>query len=308
MEGWIKVPRRLLEWEWFNDKQTLQLFLYLSLSANVSDRRWCGIEVKRGQLITSINSICADLKNTKEKQPTTVQSIRTCLDRLERAGAIKREATNKYTVITICNYGAFEDSAASEQQANNKRTTSEQQTNNEQVTYKQQSVNNQSTIKQQQLKKGRKKEGKKEEDISFANANSCETAERNDFDFEIWWNAYGKKRGKEKVLAKWLRLTQTERDECLKATSAYTDSTPDIRFRKDPLTYLNGKCWNDEIIPHNGTNAPSTYAATHGSFNPQPIADDREFRQADIAQRIARRISDANAGTYESEELIRFDG
>ena len=156
MEGWIKVPRRLLEWEWFNDKQTLQLFLYLSLSANVSDRRWCGIEVKRGQLITSINSICADLKNAKEKQPTTVQSIRTCLDRLEKAGAIKREATNKYTVITICNYGAFEDSATSKQQANNKRATNEQRASNIQTTISQQSNNNQTTTTKERKKERRK--------------------------------------------------------------------------------------------------------------------------------------------------------
>ena len=37
----------------------------------------------------------------------------------------------------------------------------------------------------------------------------------------------------------------------------YVDSTPDKQFRKDPTTYLNNECWNDEIIvktnkPNNG--------------------------------------------------------
>jgi hypothetical protein len=27
----------------------------------------------------------------------------------------------------------------------------------------------------------------------------------------------------------------------------YVNSTPDVKFRKNPLTYLNGKNWNDEI-------------------------------------------------------------
>lgn len=66
--------------------------------------------------------------------------------------------------------------------------------------------------------------------------------------FEDWWKMYNKKRGKKKAKQKWNRLTEAQQVACLNATPAYVKSTPDPVYRKDPLTYLNGECWNDEII------------------------------------------------------------
>ena len=76
-------------------------------------------------------------------------------------------------------------------------------------------------------------------------------------DFKYWWDMYDKKRGKDKCLDKWMKLKPEERTECIRVTPAYVASTPDKKYRKDPLTYLNGKCWNDEIIPNNGTEQPT---------------------------------------------------
>jgi hypothetical protein len=66
--------------------------------------------------------------------------------------------------------------------------------------------------------------------------------------FEEWWDAYQKKRGRKKAEAKWNKLKPTQKLACMKATPAYVMSTPDVQYRKDPMTYLNGECWNDEII------------------------------------------------------------
>ena len=66
--------------------------------------------------------------------------------------------------------------------------------------------------------------------------------------FEQWWNLYAKKRGKKKTEAKWNRLSLQDKALCYKATPAYVASTPDVQYRLDPLTYLNGERWNDEII------------------------------------------------------------
>lgn len=66
--------------------------------------------------------------------------------------------------------------------------------------------------------------------------------------FEDWWNMYNKKRGKKKAQAKWNRLSNADQVACLLATPAYVASTPDVQYRLDPLTYLNGERWNDEII------------------------------------------------------------
>ena len=59
---------------------------------------------------------------------------------------------------------------------------------------------------------------------------------------------YGKKVGKEKSLLIFKRLKDSERKEILKNLPAYIASTPDLLYRKNPQTYLNGQHWKDEII------------------------------------------------------------
>ena len=66
--------------------------------------------------------------------------------------------------------------------------------------------------------------------------------------FDDWWNAYDKKCGRKKAEARWNRIPSFEKIACMKATPAYVRATPDKAYRKHPLTYLNGECWNDEII------------------------------------------------------------
>ncbi len=66
--------------------------------------------------------------------------------------------------------------------------------------------------------------------------------------FDDWWNCYQKKRGRKKAEIKWNKLSDKDKQDCMKATPMYVASTPDPIYRKDPLTYLNGECWNDEII------------------------------------------------------------
>ena len=79
-----------------------------------------------------------------------------------------------------------------------------------------------------------------------------------DSGFSEWWELYNKKRGKEKCMKKWEKMSYEDRRACIEATPAYVASTEDKQFRKDPLTYLNGKCWNDEIIiRQNGNNKPT---------------------------------------------------
>ena len=34
-------------------------------------------------------------------------------------------------------------------------------------------------------------------------------------------------------------------DKILEVVSEYVNLTPDVKYRKNPLSWLNGKCWND---------------------------------------------------------------
>jgi len=80
------------------------------------------------------------------------------------------------------------------------------------------------------------------------NTTEHNTTEHNTKAFEKFWNTYNKKTGKSKCEAKFKKLSLEEINLIEKNLPAYVESTPDIQYRKDPSTYLNGKCWNDEII------------------------------------------------------------
>ena len=71
-------------------------------------------------------------------------------------------------------------------------------------------------------------------------------------DFEQWWNLYNKKRGKDKCLKRWMRMSKKDRLACITATPAYVRSVSEKQYQKDPFTYLNGRCWEDEIIDFYG--------------------------------------------------------
>lgn len=70
-------------------------------------------------------------------------------------------------------------------------------------------------------------------------------------EFELFWNIYDKKTGKDKCLKKWLSLKDNEKVIIFEKLPLYINNTLDVKYRKDPLTYLNGKHWNDEIIDYN---------------------------------------------------------
>ena len=65
-QGWIKLHRKILEWEWFTDPNTLMVFVYLLCHAQWHDSRFMGHEVKAGQLVTGRKKIAEDLKISEQ--------------------------------------------------------------------------------------------------------------------------------------------------------------------------------------------------------------------------------------------------
>ena len=71
--------------------------------------------------------------------------------------------------------------------------------------------------------------------------------------FTKFWDLYAKKVDMKKCEAKFKKLTESEVDDIFLALPKYIQSTTDRTFRKNPLTWLNGKCWNDEVIAQSPT-------------------------------------------------------
>jgi len=67
------------------------------------------------------------------------------------------------------------------------------------------------------------------------------------YSFDDFWNQYGKKSDRKKCETKFGMLKPKDKLAIMETLESYVQATPDIKFRKNPLTYLNGECWNDEI-------------------------------------------------------------
>lgn len=110
LNGFIKVHRKLLEWEWYQDGVVKDVFLHLLLTANFKEHQWMGQTIGRGQVVTSY-------KHLAEELGFSVKQVRTALDKLKRTCEVASESTNRYTTLTVVNwdkYQAQEETAAGE--------------------------------------------------------------------------------------------------------------------------------------------------------------------------------------------------
>lgn len=101
-KGWIKLHRRFLEWEWFDEPNVLKIFIYLLLTANSKPKRWKGMVINRGQLVTSQRKL-ADYSQLTRMQ------VRIAINKLIKTGEIIVNATHNFCIITICNYNSYQD-------------------------------------------------------------------------------------------------------------------------------------------------------------------------------------------------------
>lgn len=111
------------------------------------------------------------------------------------------------------------------------------------LAYEKQNKNPQSKVKESKVNETKEEEKKEKENL-----------------FDIFWNLYDHKKGREVAFKSWMKIDLSEMNVILKAVPDYVRSTPDKSFRKHPSTYLNGKHWNDEITfkqQQNGTTTKS---------------------------------------------------
>ena len=107
--------------------------------------------------------------------------------------------------------------------------------------------------------------------------------------FDEFWQAYGKKVGRHKSELKWKALTPAERVDALAAVPAYVASKPELQFRKDPLSWLGGKHWQDELPSERAALRPLPLApagpasATQPDLNPEVVAQRQAQREAEAA-------------------------
>lgn len=85
-------------------------------------------------------------------------------------------------------------------------------------------------------------------------------------EFESFWLMYDKNVGKELSQKVWNSLTQSEKEAIMLSLPKYVESTPDKVYRKNPLTYLNGKHWEDEIVDRRTNPSKITQTNIAGNY------------------------------------------
>lgn len=127
MSGWIKLHRQILEWEWFSDINTFRLFLYIILKANHKEKKYRGMDLKVGTIITSRDILAIETG-------LSVRQVRTALEKLKMTNELTIKTSTQGTVIEVVNYKKYQLTAnevANERPMNDQQVTSNKKDNKE---------------------------------------------------------------------------------------------------------------------------------------------------------------------------------
>lgn len=147
-DGYIKLHRKMVDWEWYDDLNTFKLFIHLLLKVNHKDNKWRGELIKRGTCVTSRASLSLETGLSE-------QQVRTAIDKLISTKDITKITNKKNTLIIVTNYNIYQESNQETNQQINQEPTNEQPSSNQVVT------TNKNDKKEKNDKNDKKKESKK---------------------------------------------------------------------------------------------------------------------------------------------------
>ena len=200
MGNYIKIERKILDWEWYKNLNTCRLFFHLLLKANWKDGRFEGESVPTGSFVSSISKL-------SDETGLTQREVRTAINHLKMTRELTVKGHAKYSVFTINNYCQYQDS----DKLNDKQTTCNRQENDKQATSEGHSNDIQTTTIET-----RKKERREENKIN----NMCKADAL--ALFEKLWKLYPSKKGKGQVsLAAKQRLLKVGYEEMARAIDRY---------------------------------------------------------------------------------------
>ncbi|HDI3721980.1 TPA: DnaD domain-containing protein [Listeria monocytogenes] len=133
--GWIKLHRDLKEkpiWKSSTPEQKT-ILVTLLMMANHKENQWewkgMPFKAKVGQFVTSEQSIVEECG-----KGITRQNVRTALKRFEKYGFLTKQSTKINSLITIVNWGHYQETDERPNQPTNRQLTNDQPTANQQLT------------------------------------------------------------------------------------------------------------------------------------------------------------------------------
>jgi hypothetical protein len=215
--GWVKLHRKFLDWEWYDDINAKILFIHLLLVANHKDKKWRGVTIKRGQKLTSYLRI-------SEETGLSIAQVRTALNKLKSTREITHLRTRNYSIITINKYDEYQ----TDDTHIDSPMTDEQQSDDKPLT----------TNKNDKNIKNEKKRAFPLKGVP-------------DSGFALFWGKYPKKKDRaraEKLFTRKVRDVDTFKKVMSGLERALKEwEGKDEQYIPYPTTWLNGERWEDEF-------------------------------------------------------------
>jgi hypothetical protein len=101
-EGWIKLHRSIIKWEWYDDVPTKVLFIHLLITANHADANYRGKKILRGQKWTSMAHLSVETG-------LTIKQVRVAIEKMKTTGEIDIQGASDGTMITVCKYDSYQE-------------------------------------------------------------------------------------------------------------------------------------------------------------------------------------------------------
>lgn len=153
--GFIKLHRSILDWEWYTDVNTKVLFVHLLLTANIKKASFQGHEIPKGARVCSYATLA-------EETGLSVRNIRTSINHLKSTGEVTVTKTPKFSIISMKNWSKYQQG----DKVSDKRPTSDRQHNKKNKEEKEYSLDT--------LKGVSKESGRTEKEVSkYADRNDA---------------------------------------------------------------------------------------------------------------------------------------
>ena len=99
--GWVKLHRKITEWGWYSDSQTVHMFVHLLLKAQHSPTEWRGQKLNPGQFVSGRKQLSAETGISE-------QSVRTVLNRLKSTNELTIESTKAFSIFTLNSWHIYQ--------------------------------------------------------------------------------------------------------------------------------------------------------------------------------------------------------
>ena len=231
--GYIKIWRKMLDWEWGQDLRMIGALVFFISEANHRPAKFKGTGIARGQFIGGRDELSA-------RMGLTVREFRTIVTRLKTTSEMTSISTSRGTLYTIVNYDKYQDLNDIPTSETTSETTAERPATDQRPT----TPKNNKELK---------------------NKNTIDPG----YGFEAFWKACPKKVGKHSARKAWEKkgcaaiATEVTNAMCRHKTSEDWRKD-DGKFIPHPATWLNAGRWEDDL---------GGAAATPKWSKPKPLPD-----------------------------------